>query len=148
MRTSTRRQSPAPADLVTYRFNNQMMYVPPAENFDQAVTFARSAFEGDLTGIDKSRISFSLNVLANGKQSSVGISRVAWSTTMSHLAQYEIIDVHVQPELRVPGSPEPPPSYRSCGSPKDSEKEQHSSSHSSSLIHRLVPTRLFQRLSP
>ncbi|KAG1823994.1 hypothetical protein EV424DRAFT_1487128, partial [Suillus variegatus] len=97
MRTSTRRQSPAPADVITYRLNNKMMYVPPAESFDQAVTFARSAFEGDLTGIDKSRISFSLNVLANGKQSSVGISSEAWSKIMSHLAQYEIIDVHVQP---------------------------------------------------
>ncbi|KAG2347529.1 hypothetical protein BDR05DRAFT_848115, partial [Suillus weaverae] len=90
-------QSPAPVDVITYRLNNQMMYVPPAKNFDQAVTFARSAFEGDLTGIDKNRISFSLNVLANGKQNSVGISRVAWSTIMSRLAQYEIIDVHIQP---------------------------------------------------
>ncbi|KAG2074753.1 hypothetical protein BDR04DRAFT_115582 [Suillus decipiens] len=88
----TQQVSP-PADVITYRFNNQMIYVPPAESFDQAVTFARSAFENDLTGIDKSRISFSLNVLANGKQSSVGISRVAWSRIMSHLARYEIIDV-------------------------------------------------------
>ncbi|KAG2754023.1 hypothetical protein P692DRAFT_20854473 [Suillus brevipes Sb2] len=143
MKTSARRQSPAPADVITYRLNNQMMYVPPAESFDQAVTFARSAFEGDLTGIDKSRISFSLNVLANGKQSSVGISRVAWSTIMSHLARYEIIDVHIQPELKVSG---PPPSYRSCGSTESCEKEQHSSSHTSSTLHSLVPKRLFQRM--
>ncbi|KAG2109324.1 uncharacterized protein F5147DRAFT_692795 [Suillus discolor] len=143
MRTSTRRQSPAPADVITYRLNSKMMYVPPAESFDQAVTFARSAFEGDLTGIDKSRISFSLNVLANGKQSSVGISSGAWSTIMSHLARYEIIDVHVQPELKIS---EPPPSYRSCGSTGDAEKEQHSSSHSSSPLHGLIPKRLFQRL--
>ncbi|KAG1901013.1 uncharacterized protein F5891DRAFT_951456 [Suillus fuscotomentosus] len=147
MRTSTRRQSPAPADVITYRLNNKMMYVPPAESFDQAVTFARSAFEGDLTGIDKSRISFSLNVLANGKQSSVGISSAAWSKIMSHLAQYEIIDVHVQPVLKVS---EAPPSYRSCGSTGDVEKEHHSSphssSHSSSPLHGLIPKRLFQRL--
>ncbi|KAG1817956.1 uncharacterized protein BJ212DRAFT_1347893 [Suillus subaureus] len=143
MRTFARRQSPAPADVITYRFNNQMMYVPPAENFDQAVTFARSAFESDLTGIDKSRISFSLNVLANGKQSSVGISSVAWSKIMSHLARYEIIDVHVQPEIKVFG---PPPSYRPCSSTEGNEKEQHSSSHSSSALHSLIPRRLFQRL--
>ncbi|KAG2043726.1 hypothetical protein BDR03DRAFT_909187 [Suillus americanus] len=144
MQTSVRRQSPAPADVVTYRFNNQMMYVPPAESFDQAVTFARSAFESDLTGIDKGRISFSLNVLANGKQSSVGISKVAWSRIMSHLARYEIIDVHVQPEIKVFG---PPPSYRPCGSTEGNEKERHSSSHSSSALHRLVSKCLFQRLS-
>ncbi|KAG2366741.1 hypothetical protein BDR07DRAFT_1395686 [Suillus spraguei] len=120
-----------------------MIYVPPAESFDQAVTFARSAFENDLTGIDKSRISFSLNVLANGKQSSVGISRVAWPTIMSHLARYEIIDVHVQPELKVTG---PPPSYRSCSSTEGGEKEKHSSSHSSSAFHSLVPKGLFHRL--
>ncbi|KAG1759368.1 hypothetical protein EDD22DRAFT_729948, partial [Suillus occidentalis] len=86
-----------PADVITYRLNNRMTYVPPAESFDQAVTFARSAFEGDLTGIDISRISFSLNVLANGKMSSVSVSRGAWSATMSRLARYEIVDVHVQP---------------------------------------------------
>lgn len=143
MPASIRRQSPAPADVITYRFNNQMIYVPPAESFDQAVTFARSAFENDLTGIDKSRISFSLNVLANGKQSSVGISRVAWSRIMSHLARYEIIDVHVQPELKVTG---PPPSYRSCSSTKGGEKEERSSSHSSSTFHGLIPKSLFHRL--
>ncbi|KAG1740881.1 uncharacterized protein EDB91DRAFT_1081945 [Suillus paluster] len=142
MRTSIRRQSPAPADVITYRLNNQMMYVPPAQSFDQAVTFARSAFETDLTGIDKSRISFSLNVLANGKQGSVGISSVAWPTIMSRLARYEIIDVHVQPELKVSG---PPPSYRSGGSTERAEREQHS--HTSSALSGLVPRRLFQRLS-
>ncbi|KAG2153332.1 hypothetical protein DEU56DRAFT_774618 [Suillus clintonianus] len=142
MRTS-RRQSPAPADVITYRLNKQMMYVPPAESFDQAVTFARSAFERDLTGVDKNRISFSLNVLANGKQSSVGISRVAWQSVMSHMARYEIIDVHIQPELTV--SP-PPPSYRSCSSEKGSEKEHHSSSKSSAF-HSFVPKNLFQRLT-
>ncbi|KAG2366726.1 hypothetical protein BDR07DRAFT_1327772 [Suillus spraguei] len=126
MRTFKRRQSPTPADVITYRLNNRMVYVPPAENFDQAVTFARSAFEGDLTGIDKSRISFSLNVLANGKKSSVNISREAWSMIMSHLVQYEIVDVHVQPELRLSG---PPPSYQFCNSTK---KQQHLSSQSSS----------------
>ncbi|KAG2352322.1 hypothetical protein BDR07DRAFT_1438170 [Suillus spraguei] len=132
MRTFKRRQSPTPADVITYRLNNRMVYVPQprtstlAQLFQQAVTFARSAFEGDLTGIDKSRISFSLNVLANGKKSSVNISREAWSTIMSHLVQYEIVDVHVQPELRLSG---PPPSYQSCDSTK---KQQHLSSQSSS----------------
>ncbi|KAG1860763.1 hypothetical protein F4604DRAFT_1658185 [Suillus subluteus] len=126
MRTFARRQSPPPADIITYRLNNQMMYVPTAESFDQAVTFARSAFESDLTGIDKSRISFSLNVLVNGKQSSVDISHGAWSTIMSHLVRYEIVDVHIQPEPRVSG---PPPSYRSHSLTK---KKQHSSSHPSS----------------
>ncbi|KAG1865910.1 hypothetical protein DFJ58DRAFT_154717 [Suillus subalutaceus] len=144
MRTSAKRQSSSPTDVITYRFNNKMMYVPPAENFDQAVTFARSAFESDLTGIDKSQISFSLNVLANGKQSSVGISSVAWSRMMSHLARYEIIDIHVQPEIKVSG---PPPSYQPCGSTEDDEKQQHLSSHSSSAFHSFIPKRLFQRLS-
>jgi hypothetical protein len=137
-----RRQTPA--DVITYRYNDQMMYVPPAESFDQAVTFARSAFESDLTGIDKSRISFSLNVLANGKQSSVGISRVAWSKMMAHLARYEIIDVHVQPEIKVSA---PPPSYQPCSPTEGNEKKQHSPSRSSSVLHNFVPKRLFQRLS-
>lgn len=134
MRTSARRQSPAPADVITYRLNNRMTYVPPAENFDQAVTFARSAFEGDLAGIDISRISFSLNVLANGKMSSVGVSRGAWSATMSRLARYEIVDVHVQPERKVY---RPPPSHRSRSSTK---KKKSSSYPSSAGLPTLVET--------
>ncbi|KAG0699357.1 hypothetical protein DFH29DRAFT_809202, partial [Suillus ampliporus] len=130
-------------DVITYRLNNQMMYVPPAQSFDQS-HLPRSAFESDLTGIDKGRISFSLNVLAHGKQSSVGISSVAWPTIMSHLARYEIIDVHVQPELKVSG---PPPSYRSCSSTEGAGKEQHSSAHTSSALNGLIPKRLFQRLN-
>ncbi|KAG2347542.1 hypothetical protein BDR05DRAFT_958283 [Suillus weaverae] len=138
MRTSAKRHSLAPADIITYRLNDQMMYVPLAKNFDQAVTFARSAFEGDLTGIDKSRISLSLNVMANGKQSSVCISRAAWSAITSHLVRYEIVDVHIKPELEVSG---PPPSYRSCSSKEGAE---HSSSYLSSALHRLIPKRLLQ----
>ncbi|KAG1817971.1 uncharacterized protein BJ212DRAFT_1347997 [Suillus subaureus] len=128
MRIFARRQSPPLVDVITYRLNNRMVYVPPAQSFDKAVALARSAFESDLTEIDKSQISFSLNVLVNGKRSSASISREAWSTVMSHLARYEIIDVHVSG---------PPPSYQSC----NSTKEQHSSSHLSSAgLATLVET--------
>jgi hypothetical protein len=150
MRIFARQQAPqAPplVDVITYRLNNRMIYVPPAQSFDvslstlvyqcslnlaqssqKAVALAKSAFESDLIGIDKSRISFSLNVLANGKQSSAGISREAWSAVVSHLARYEIIDVHVSGL---------PPSYQSC----HSTKEQHSSSHSSlARLDTLVET--------
>ncbi|KAG2137196.1 hypothetical protein BD769DRAFT_1664097 [Suillus cothurnatus] len=131
MRIFARHQAPQAqplVDVITYRLNNRMIYVPPAQSFDKAVALAKSAFESDLTGIDKSRISFSLNVLANGKQSSAGISREAWSAVVSHLARYEIIDVHVSGL---------PPSYQSC----HSTKEQHSSSHSSlARLDTLVET--------
>lgn len=105
MRTSARRQPPAPAEIIAYRFNDCVVYVPPAKSFHQAVIFARSAFD-DLTGVDKSRISFSLNVQVNGKMTSVNIDHGAWPTITSHLVQYEIIDVHVQPEIRVSRPPE------------------------------------------
>jgi hypothetical protein len=37
IRTSARRSSPAPADVITYRLNNKMMYVPPAQSFDVSI---------------------------------------------------------------------------------------------------------------
>jgi len=151
---SARRSSPAPADVITYRLNNKMMYVPPAQSFDQAVTFARSAYESDLNGVDQSRISFSLNVIAQGRHSSVGITSEAWPSVVSRLARYEIIDLHVTPAIKV----SPPPSYksgRSSSSTERPEKEHRrssspsssaSASQSSSHFNGL-PRRLIQRLS-
>ncbi|KAJ8586425.1 hypothetical protein M405DRAFT_695724, partial [Rhizopogon salebrosus TDB-379] len=111
-------------DIITYRLNNKMMYVPPAQNYDQAVIFARSAFERDLNGVDNSRISFWLNVLANGKQTSVSIVPAAWPSVVSRLARSEIIDVHIHPAIEV----SPPPSSLSSSSSEVTEREQHPTS--------------------
>ncbi|KAJ8591331.1 hypothetical protein M405DRAFT_735320 [Rhizopogon salebrosus TDB-379] len=150
---SARRSSPAPADVITYRLNNKMMYVPPAQSFDQAVTFARSAYESDLNGVDQSQICFSLNVIAQGRHSSVGITSEAWPSVVSRLARYEIIDLHVTPAIKV----SPPPSYRSGRSSSPAEKPEkghRSSSHSSSKSASQssshfggLPGRLIHRLS-
>ncbi|KAJ8586424.1 hypothetical protein M405DRAFT_743643, partial [Rhizopogon salebrosus TDB-379] len=133
-----------PADIITYRLNDKMMYVPPAENFDQAVTFARSAFDNELTGVHNSRISFSLNVLTNGKQTSMGISSVAWAVVVSRLEPYEIIDVHVQPEIQV--------LCYLCRSSSEggANKQQHHdpsvSTSDSPSLSGLIPRRLFRQL--
>ncbi|KAJ8588827.1 hypothetical protein M405DRAFT_768598 [Rhizopogon salebrosus TDB-379] len=167
MRTSATRRSPdstSGPDVVTYRLNNQMIYVLPAQSFDQAILFARSAFESELTGVHNSRISFSLNVLANGKQTSMGISSVAWTAVVSHLERYEIIDVHVQPEIQVlcylcrslseggtdreqhPTVPTSPSASSLRSSPSQKSQQFSSSQRSSSTLSSLIPRRLFRQL--
>ncbi|OAX38001.1 hypothetical protein K503DRAFT_718861 [Rhizopogon vinicolor AM-OR11-026] len=102
----TRRQSPPPpADIIAYSLNNRMVYVPKAQTFDEAVTFARSAFESDLKGVDKSQISFSM---ISSLKNDVGISSMAWPTIMSKIVHYSIVYVHVQSGIKSLASP---PSY-------------------------------------
>ncbi|KAJ8590483.1 hypothetical protein M405DRAFT_841204 [Rhizopogon salebrosus TDB-379] len=100
------RESPPPAGIATYRLNDQLVFVPKAQTFDQAVTFARSAFESDLKGVDKSRISFSLTTT---KDENIGISPLAWPSVVSQAVPYCFIDIHIKPE----GVKESrPPSYQ------------------------------------
>ncbi|KAJ8586427.1 hypothetical protein M405DRAFT_935402 [Rhizopogon salebrosus TDB-379] len=145
MQTSTSRYSTRIWNLETdalaaYRLYDKMLCVPRAESYDEAVVIAKSAFESELAGVHNSRISFSRNVPANGNQISMGISPMAWTAVMSHLEPYEIIDVHVQPEILC----------HQCLSPSEgnAESQQGSSSQrSSSTLSSLIPRKsLFRRL--
>jgi hypothetical protein len=90
------------------------------ESLQQAVTFARSTFESDLKGVDKSQISFSLTTTKNEK---IGISPLAWPSVVSQAAPYCFIDIHIKPE----GVKESrPPSYQDVDLIDEfSEKKKH-----------------------
>jgi hypothetical protein len=112
------RRTTTPADIVTYRLNDKMVYVTPADSYEQAIDFAKKVFPDELRKVNRNNISFSITVITRGdKKRSVWIADMAWSTVVSTLHRYEIIDVHVQPEVQVTHdditSLPPPPMYTS-----------------------------------
>ncbi|KAH7921100.1 hypothetical protein BV22DRAFT_1039022 [Leucogyrophana mollusca] len=149
-------QRTSAVDIITYRLNNQMTYVTPAQDYQEAVNVAREVFRDELGGVDEKRISFSVNVLTDGQTRSVRISSFAWPAIVSHLTRYEIIDVHVQPEIIVESDfSDTPPEYPFLDSKESSAfyTPSHSCTHSKpqspcsvKSTGRLSPKRLFRRL--
>jgi len=91
----------SPPDIVTYRLNGKMVYVTPAANYEQALDFAQKVFRNQLGAISRDRISFSVTVMTNGDRRPVRIAEMAWGAVVATLQCYEIIDVHVQPEVHI-----------------------------------------------
>ncbi|KAI5118966.1 hypothetical protein M0805_009377 [Coniferiporia weirii] len=95
---SPARQQPhsKPAELVTYRLDNEMVYVSPASDFDEALSYAQKVFP-QLAGIARERIAFSVNVRVGGALRAVRIAPMAWERVLKSLATYEIVDLSVLP---------------------------------------------------
>ncbi|KIM63870.1 hypothetical protein SCLCIDRAFT_1213657 [Scleroderma citrinum Foug A] len=111
---TTGRRSAAIADVITYRHEDKMVYVPLDSNWPEALRHAQSAFE-TLARVDGKRISFSVNLIRDGQRKTVRISPSAWRSVSSHLARYEIIDIEVNPEIPrlVVTDVDAPPQYSS-----------------------------------
>ncbi|KAG8221327.1 hypothetical protein J3R82DRAFT_1495 [Butyriboletus roseoflavus] len=90
--TKSRASGKTPADIVTYRYNGELMYVPVAPNYIQALSYARSSFPQlkRLRGA-----SLSLSLPASAHEQLVGISALAWPKLITHMTRYQVIDVHV-----------------------------------------------------
>ncbi|KAL4066469.1 hypothetical protein V8B97DRAFT_1025013 [Scleroderma yunnanense] len=111
------RRSTTGADVITYRLEEKMVYVPLALNWAEALEHVQGAFE-ELGKIDKKRIKFFVNIMRDQQRVAVGISPSAWPSVASHLARYEIIDIVVTPdpvisEGVVSNVDVPPPVYSS-----------------------------------
>ncbi|EJD08445.1 uncharacterized protein FOMMEDRAFT_16806 [Fomitiporia mediterranea MF3/22] len=85
-----------PAELVTYRLDQDMVYVQPAHNFEEALNYAQSVFP-QLCDVPRSRIAFAVNVRVNGVLRTVRIAPMAWPRVLRSLATYEIIDISILP---------------------------------------------------
>ncbi|EPQ55031.1 hypothetical protein GLOTRDRAFT_111103 [Gloeophyllum trabeum ATCC 11539] len=107
---SARKLSP---DTVTYRLDGEMVYVPPASDHQGAVAIAVQQFPDKLGTIDHGNISFCINSVLHHETRKVRISPMSWSTVISTLARYEIIDIVVQPKVTVEAPTEAPPQYAS-----------------------------------
>ncbi|EIN06713.1 hypothetical protein PUNSTDRAFT_145227 [Punctularia strigosozonata HHB-11173 SS5] len=86
-------------DILTYRYQEQMVYVKPASQYDQAVADAVMAFP-ELSGLDRDRISFSLTVFVQNTTKTVTISPNAWPAVIATLSRFEILDVNVRRAIK------------------------------------------------
>ncbi|KAI0918912.1 hypothetical protein AcW1_003569 [Taiwanofungus camphoratus] len=140
---------PASPGIVTYRLRERMVYVTPAETYDQAIAYAKTVFADELYGVDPERISFSVSVVVQGGTRTVSIGSMAWKAVIASLAQYEIIDVLVQdvtPEVVVHDVDELP-EYSETKEPKEFFSRSPSPSHSKSRTPSRSPSRSPSRKS-
>ncbi|KAI6112028.1 hypothetical protein EDD16DRAFT_1189412 [Pisolithus croceorrhizus] len=125
-RTHTRR-SPAAPDVIMYRLEDKMMYVPLDYDWKEALSQARRAFES-LAKVDDGRITFSMDVISDGRRRSIGISPSAWRSIASRLTRYEVINIVVRPEVVDPDVDVAPPLYSLASSAPEEKRSLSSSS--------------------
>ncbi|KAK0486013.1 hypothetical protein IW261DRAFT_1559445 [Armillaria novae-zelandiae] len=91
---SYRTSSPTPADIVTYRFRGNLVYVKPELDYEVALNVAQKEFV-ELYGVDRHQIVFTTQATVAGTRTSVRISASAWPSTVSRMLRGEVIDVDV-----------------------------------------------------
>ncbi|KAH0588747.1 hypothetical protein H2248_004553 [Termitomyces sp. 'cryptogamus'] len=110
-----RTEAPVPTDIITYRLNSKLVFVRPADDYEQALDYAQKEFPDELAELDRSRISFYINAKMNGDRlQSVRISASAWPAAVSRLLRGEVIDVcvYTPPTVRHSDSKDvAPPQY-------------------------------------
>ncbi|KAH8115469.1 hypothetical protein DFH11DRAFT_1743049 [Phellopilus nigrolimitatus] len=88
-------QQKTPAELVTYRLDNEMVYVQPTSDFEHSTT--HKAFFHNLQHVARERIAFSVNVRVGSMLRTVRIAPMAWGRVLHSLATYEIVDLSILP---------------------------------------------------
>ncbi|KAH0831373.1 hypothetical protein J3R83DRAFT_14036 [Lanmaoa asiatica] len=89
-------------DIVTYRYNGELVYVPVAPNYLEALAYARQAFP------QLRDSALSLSMTSGQVEGFVGISELAWPKLIQHMLRYQVIDVHVT-QAHERGEPLPVP---------------------------------------
>ncbi|THG96297.1 hypothetical protein EW026_g5512 [Hermanssonia centrifuga] len=132
--SQTARTSCGPS-IVTYRWNNQLVYVKPTDTYEEAIECARKEFP-QLSGVDPELISLEVKVSVRGDRTEtrkVRIGASAWNGLTFSLAQYEIIDIVVMPpgpRVIVQDFDDAPPNYPSELDSKEYNEFLHSGSPS------------------
>ncbi|TFK44860.1 hypothetical protein BDQ12DRAFT_673703 [Crucibulum laeve] len=128
-----------PADIITYRYNHKLVYVRPADNYEQALDFAQKEFPDELENIPRDRITFVIVANMSGERKPVRISESAWPAAVARLLRAEVIDIVVRPDPNDIKEKEAPPMYLEVpqldGSGKEKDSLRHSRSAPSSRTH-------------
>ncbi|KAF9456942.1 hypothetical protein BDZ94DRAFT_293818 [Collybia nuda] len=103
--------TPIPADIITYRLGDKLVYVRPADDYEQALDFAQKEFHEELSTISRERISFNVYATMNGERRSVRISESAWAPAVARLLRGEVIDISIRPLPQPSGTKDQPPQY-------------------------------------
>jgi len=86
-----------PPSILTYCFKSKLVYVTPGETYEQAIDFVQEAFP-ELRDVDRGLIRLEVRVVINSQaeRKTAQIGRMAWSPVVATLAQYEIVEIHVE----------------------------------------------------
>jgi len=113
-----------PPSILTYCYKSKLVYVTPGETYEQAIDYAQDAFP-DLRDVDRSLICLEVRVVLNSQaeRKTARIGRMAWAPVVATLAQYEIVEVHVdsppvapsESSAPKPSIPQPPPYASEAG---------------------------------
>jgi len=132
-----RSEPPVPADIITYRLDVKLVYVRPADDYQQALDYAQKEFPDELASIPRDHISFHIDAKMNGVTLSVRISESAWVATVARLLRGEIINIVVRQPLCLDTKEMPPPRYRQVS---QSSRHHNSSALSSHRMKGLSPS--------
>jgi len=100
------------ADIITYRLGSKLVYVRPADDYQQALDYAQKEFPEELANMPRDHISFHINAKMNGEPQSVRISESAWVAAVTRLLRGEVIDIVARPSSSSFDTKElPPPQY-------------------------------------
>jgi len=139
------------ADIITFRMGRDMVYIPLAKTYAEALQLATQVFPR-LAGIDSDQICLTMNVTLRGQTLPVRISPMSWPDVRTHVVQYEILDVAVADkaiwagieELQAtsPSARGPPPLY--TASTESSRSPTSESGVRSRLTYILTVLRLLK----
>jgi len=113
-----------------------MVYVTPADDYEQALDYAFDVYPEELKDISRDRVQFSVNV-KNSRSSR--IASMAWNAVVVSLTRFEILDITVRKgecppryssattseqeyDEKTGGYLQPSPNFRSTPSPTPSKK--------------------------
>ncbi|KAI5824106.1 hypothetical protein K523DRAFT_285602 [Schizophyllum commune Tattone D] len=112
-------QRRGPADIITYRYKERLVYVTPEKDYQAAVDMAIQEYAEELAGVPRESIYFYTMANMDGQRRAVRIGRSAWPRAMEKLVRGEVVDIAIRPHTRdaVYGlsgdatASQPPPQY-------------------------------------
>ncbi|KAJ3761401.1 hypothetical protein EV360DRAFT_80256 [Lentinula raphanica] len=110
---------PPPPEVIIYRYNDKLVYVKPALDYEEAINLALQEFPilRTLTTKEGSReqLAFYMINSTQGRREHICISRSAWKPCVSRMSRGEIVTIVVvnmdEEAAQSPSQIEPPPRY-------------------------------------
>jgi len=106
-----RSQPTIPPDIITYRLDDKLVYVRPADNYEEALDIAQKEYPDELSQVPRERIAFSKAATVSGQRHVVRISESAWVGAVSRLLRGEVIDIQVRSPPHTVVLKDEPPQY-------------------------------------
>ncbi|KAI0794272.1 hypothetical protein C8Q74DRAFT_1215626 [Fomes fomentarius] len=90
-------------DVIAYRYNESLVYVPPAQSLQEAIELARQNYR-ELAGVNPDYIALYVNGLVGGERRKIRVSAMAWEPMLPKFRTFEVLDIAIE----TPSNDEPP----------------------------------------